>query len=124
MTSMKSDIAILCAALLTVGCASGVGRPDAQIARADASIKQAEQDGARQYGGTEFDAARDKVAEARRLADNGKNAPAAALADQAQADADLAGARARHQTAVKAAAEVQAGTDTLRQEVNRQQATQ
>jgi PBP1b-binding outer membrane lipoprotein LpoB len=124
MTRMKSDIAMLCAALLIVGCASGVGRPDAQIARADASIKQAEQDGARQYSGTEFDAARDKVAEARRLADKGKNAPAGALADQAQADADLAGARARRQTAVKAAAEVQAGTDTLRQEVNRQQVTQ
>ena len=48
----------------------------------------------------------------------------AALADQAQVDADLAGARARHQTAKKAAAEVQAGTETLRQEVNRQQPTQ
>jgi hypothetical protein len=122
--STKSDIAMLCAGLALVGCASNVDRPDAQIARADASISQAEQDGARQYGGTEYDMARDKVAEAKRLADKGKNAPAAALADQAQADADLAGARARHQNAAKAAAEVQAATDTLRQEVTRPQPAQ
>ncbi|MEP7314078.1 MAG: DUF4398 domain-containing protein [Pseudomonadota bacterium] len=123
MIKSKIEIAMLCAGLLTVGCASGIDRPDAQLAKADASIAQAEQDGARQYSGTEFDAARDKVAEAKRLADKGKNAPAAALADQAQADADLAGARARHQTAQKAAAAVQAGTNTLQQEVTRQQGT-
>jgi hypothetical protein len=110
--------ALLAAAALA-GCASSSPRPDEQLARADASVAQADQAGARQYSGTEFDMARDKAKEARRLADKGDNAPARMLAEQSELDAELASATARAKSSQKAAAEVQAGTQTLREETTR-----
>jgi Domain of unknown function (DUF4398) len=110
--------ALLAAAALT-GCASSSPRPDEQLARADASIAQADQAGARQYSGAEFDKARDKAKEARRLADKGDNAPARVMAEQAELDAELAAAASRAKSTQKAAAEVQAGTQTLREETTR-----
>lgn len=110
--------AVLAAAALA-GCASSAPRPDEQLARADASIAQAEQAGARQYSGTEFDSARDKAREARRLADQGDNAEARVLAEQAELDAELAAASSRAKSTQKAAAEVQAATQTLREETAR-----
>ncbi|MEO7774450.1 MAG: DUF4398 domain-containing protein [Steroidobacteraceae bacterium] len=110
--------AILAAAALA-GCASNGPRPDEQIARADASVAQAEQAGARQYSGIDYDKARDKAKEARRLADVGKNDSARMLAEQAELDAEFAAAQARAKTLQKAAAEVAAGTQTLREETTR-----
>jgi hypothetical protein len=121
---MKRSSALAAVALLTPlalsACASKAPRPDAQIARAEASLSQAEQAGARQYAGVEFDAARDKLGEARRRADDGDMAPAAMLAEQARVDADLAAARSRHQAADKSADEVRAATAALREESQRQ----
>lgn len=113
--------ALLVPALLA-GCASKGPRPDAQIARAEASLVQADQAGARQYSGANYDAARDKLSDAKRLAEKGDNTPAAMLADQARVDAELAAASARHAAADKAAKEVRLATETLQQESNRQAA--
>jgi len=95
--------ALLIPAALAAGCASAPPRPEAQLARAEASLTQAEQSGARQYAGVEYDAARDKLGEANRLADKGKTAEALMLADEARADAEFAAAHSRHQAADKAA---------------------
>ncbi len=121
-TRYALGVAVL--ALVSVaGCASGPPRPDEALARAEASVAQAEQAGARTYSGVEFDQSRDKLNNARRLADAGKHAQAAQLAEQAEVDADLAAARSRHATADKAAKEVAAATQTLRDEIKRQQTT-
>jgi hypothetical protein len=112
-------LAALLAVSTLAGCAGGAPRPEEQLARADASVAQAEQAGARQYSGAEFDMARDKAREARRLADKGDNAPARVLAEQAELDAELASAQSRAKASQKAAAEVQAGTQTLREETTR-----
>jgi hypothetical protein len=114
-----ASLAALCAAAALAGCASSGPRPDEQIARADASIAQADQAGARQYSGAEFDMARDKAKEAHRLADKGDNDPARQLAEQAELDAELAAAQSRAKATQKAAAEVQAGTESLREETSR-----
>lgn len=121
--SPKRSIVLASAMLATAlaaGCASKPPRPEAQLARAESSIVTAEQAGARQYAGANYDAARDKLGEAKRLADKGEMGTAAMLADQARVDADLSAARARHAAADKAAAEVRLGTETLQQESNRQ----
>jgi membrane-bound lytic murein transglycosylase len=120
-TRVIAACALLAPALLA-GCASKPPRPEAQLARAEASLVQAEQSGARQYSGMEYDTARDKLGEAKRLADQGKTAPAALLADQARADAEFAAARSRHLAADKAANEVRMGTEALQDETTRQQA--
>lgn len=115
----SATLAALFAVASLAGCASGPPRPEEQLARADASVAQAEQAGARQYSGAEFDLARDKAREARRLADKGDNATARVLAEQAELDAELASAQSRAKTTQKAANEVQAGTQTLREETTR-----
>jgi hypothetical protein len=112
---------LLIPAALAGGCASQPQRPEAQLARAEASLTQAEQAGARQYSGVEYDAARDKIGEAHRLADHGKPGPAGMLADEARVDAEFAAAHSRHQAADKAAKEVRLGTETLQDEANRPQ---
>ena len=119
-TRVITACAIL-APFLVVGCASKPPRPDAQLARAEASLVQAEQAGARQYSGRDYDSARDKLAEAKRLADKGESVPAGMLADQARVDAEVAAAHSRRQAADKAAAEVRLGTESLQDETTRQQ---
>lgn len=113
--------ALLVPLAFAAGCASAPPRPEAQLARAEASLTQAEQSGARQYAGVEYDAARDKLGEANRLADAGKTAQAGMVADQARVDAEFAAARSRHQAADKAAKEVRIATETLQEEAARQQ---
>jgi len=119
--SALAACAMLIPAAFAAGCASGPPRPDAQLARAEASLTQAEQAGARQYAGTEYDAARDKLGEAQRLADKGENAQAGMLADEARVYAEFAAAQSRHASADKAATEVRLATETLQEEARRQQ---
>lgn len=121
--SALAACAVLLPAALTAACASRPPRPDAQLARAEASLQQADQSGARQYSAVDFDAARDKLGEANRLADKGDSNRAAMLAEQARVDADYAAAHARHMTADKAATEVRLATETLQQESQRQQSS-
>ena len=121
LNSAFAACALLIPAALAGGCASAPQRPEAQLARAEASLTQAEQAGARQYSGAEYDAARDKIGNAHRLADKGKSVPAGWLADEARADAEYAAARSRRQAADKAATEVRLGTETLQDEAARPQ---
>jgi hypothetical protein len=120
---MKQQFAWMAALALgataMTGCSSGMPRPEQELARAEASIAQAEQAGARTHAGVAFDAARDKLGEARRLADADKNAQAQRLAQQAEADAEFAAATARQMEAQQAAREVRAGVETLRDETRR-----
>jgi hypothetical protein len=121
----RTRVIAVCALLapaLVAGCASKPPRPEAQLARAEASLVQAEQSGARQYAGPEYDSARDKLGEAKRLADKGDSAVAAQLAEQSRVDAELAAARSRHLAADKAATEVRTATETLQGEATRQSA--
>ena len=119
--SALAACALLIPAAFAAGCASEPPRPEAQLARAESSIAQAEQAGARQYAGADYDAARDKLNQAQRLADQGKTTQAGMMADQARVDAEFAAAQARHASADKAAKEVRLATETLQDETRRQQ---
>jgi hypothetical protein len=107
---------------LSAGCAS-TPRPTAEITRARTLIEQAEKAGAQRYAAVELDQARNKLRLAEAAAEDGKQDEARARANEAAADAELAQARTTSGEAEKAAEEVQRGTETLRQESERKQAT-
>jgi hypothetical protein len=108
---------LLAAALSIAGCAGSPERPTAQIGIAGAAIQQAEQNDAQTHSLPALERARSKLAEAERAADNGDNARALRLAEEATADAELASARAEAATSQAAADEVRASIATLRREV-------
>jgi hypothetical protein len=110
----------ICAALaLTVaGCAS-TPIPNEKIAVAKSSVARAEQSGAPEYAPVEMAAARDKLARAERAAANKDGQPATQLAEQANADAQLAEATAQEHKSHKAAVEFDASMQALRQESQR-----
>ena len=93
--------------------------PAERIAVAKSSLQRAEQSGAPELAPVEMSAARDKLVRAEKaLADHNKVA-ATQLAEQADADAQLAEASAQRQKSRKAAAEFDASMQALRQESSR-----
>src|SRR6202451_1106683 len=100
MLIRQSDLkyAALCAAiaLSAAGCAT-TPIPNEKIAVAKSSVQRAEQAGAPELAPLEMATARDKLARAEKAAADREPVPAAQLADQANADAQLAEATAQQQ---------------------------
>src|SRR5262245_24398113 len=110
-----AKITLLCAAslLALAGCASAP-RQVAESTRAHTLVDQAEQAGAQQFAAADLEAARNKLQQA-----DDKHTDhdlAVRLAQEAAADAEVAAARTRAAKAQQALAQVNAGSDTLRQE--------
>lgn len=112
---LAMSLAILCA------CASSPDRPFQDLARAEASIEQADRSGAQEYGATELDAARDKLAKARAAADSDENVAASRYAKEAALDAELATAITRSRKSELAVEELNRSIETLREEIARNQ---
>ena len=106
-----------CAAIV-VALAACASNPlaDEKIAVAKASVQRAEGSGAPELAPVELAAARDKLARAEQANAAKDIVPAAQLAEQANADAQLAEATAQQQRSHKAALEFDASMATLRQE--------
>jgi hypothetical protein len=102
-------------ALCAAGCAT-TPVPNEKIAVAKSSVQSAEQAGAPELAPVEMAAARDKLARAERAAANHDAVPATELAEQANADARLAEATAQEKHSRKAAMELDASLQALRQE--------
>jgi hypothetical protein len=102
-------------------CATSTDRPYQEIARAEASIEQARQSRAQEFGASELDAAQDKLAKARLAADNNDNLMAARYAKEATLDANLAIAITRNRQAQLSVEELNRSIETLRQEISRNQ---
>jgi len=115
-TSMWMPGAVIAAAVLAVaGCAS-TPIPNEKIALAKASVQRAEQSGAPEFAPVELAAARDKLSRAEKSAAAREAQPATMLAEQANADAQLAEATAMQQRSHKAATEFDASMQALSQE--------
>jgi hypothetical protein len=112
-------------ALGAAGCAS-TPIPNEKVAVAQASVQRAEQAGAVEYAPVEMQAARDKLARAQKAIADHDAQPATQLAEQANVDAQLAEATAQQHRSHKAAQELDASLQTLRQEAgkNTNQSTQ
>jgi hypothetical protein len=113
----KLKSAAVCATVILVaaGCAT-TPPPNEKIAVAKASVQRAEQSGAPELAPVEMAAARDKLTRAEKAAAESKVQPATDLAEQANVDAQLAEATAQEKKSHKAATELDASLQALRQE--------
>lgn len=100
-------------------CASQPDRPEAELARAEASIELAERAGAVEYGASELATAREKLANARAAAERGDRELAKRQAEEAAVDAELAAAISRNREAENAVKEINDSIDALREEIAR-----
>jgi hypothetical protein len=116
-TLLAVSIGALCA---LAGCASTPPRPTEAMTRAESSVQQADQAGARRYDPGMLDESKDKLAQSKAAAERGDTRMAEQLAAQADLDAQLAAATARSKNAQNAAAEVRASIEALRAEMARQ----
>jgi hypothetical protein len=108
-------------ALLALSSAAFAENPIAneKIAVARSSLQRAEQTGAPEFAPLEMAAARDKLARAEKAAADHNKQSATQLAEQADADAQLAEATAQAHKSHKAALEFDASMQQLRQESQR-----
>jgi hypothetical protein len=109
--------ACICA-LIALSSAAFASNPIAneKIAVAKSSLQRAEQTGAPEFAPVEMAAARDKLARAEKAAADHDKQSATQLAEQADADAQLAEATAQAHKSHKAAVEFDASMQQLRQE--------
>jgi hypothetical protein len=112
---------LISAALL--GCANNARVAPAayeqDLARARASIADAERSGAAQFGSAELALAREKLRAAERAAEEGSPERAERLAVEADLDAAVAAAVTRNRQTQVSADEVRAGLRTLEEELRR-----
>lgn len=118
MPRFTPAIAALGGLLAITGCASEP-RPTAELAQAHSLVDQAEQSGAPQFASADLAMARSKLQQADSEA---KGHPELSLrsAQEATADARVAIARTNSAKAQVALRDVNAGTQSLRNETNRQ----
>jgi hypothetical protein len=112
--------ASLCA-MMALSAAAYAGSPITaeKIAVAKSALQRAEQSGAPEFAPVEMAAARDKLSRAEKAAADHNKQSATQLAEQADADAQLAEATALRQKSHKAAMEFDASMLALRQESQR-----
>lgn len=106
---------------LAAGCATPPPPSTEILARAEQSVEQADQAGARRFDPGNLDSAKEKLDRARTAAKKGDQKLAAQLAEQAELDAELAAARGRSASATLAADELRASLEALRSESTRPQ---
>ena len=100
------------------GCAS-IPRPTEQLAASKAAVSNAASAGANEYAPAEMRTAQEKLDRANQAMATKDYKDAKSWAEQAQADAQLATAKARTGKAQKAAATVQEDSRVLRNELDR-----
>ncbi len=107
------------ALLLLAACTSVPPAPAQQLAVSTAAVEQAVSAGAPELAPTEYRAAREKLDRAQAAMTTRDYAQAQMLAEQAQADAQLAITKTRAAKAQKAAASLEEDSRVLREEINR-----
>jgi Domain of unknown function (DUF4398) len=118
MTSIRLGVIALLVSVVAA-CATQQPVPNEALARAEQSVEQADQAGARRFDPGNLDAAKEKLAQARAAAQKGDKRNATLLAEQAELDAELAAAHGRSGSAKIAADELRASLETLRAETTR-----
>jgi len=116
-TTRLGVVAASTALLTLLGCAT---QPVPEVAAARALVSQAEQSDTTQYASADLESARSKLRQAEGYEKNGKPVLAEQLAKESEADSEVGMARTRAIKAEKDLADVNAGTQTLRNESRRQ----
>jgi hypothetical protein len=122
--SLLARFCIGAATLLVLGACSVSQATKDTVARADTRFQQAKQAlGNSEGGAIELQRASDHLQQAKEAVKDGDEKPAQRHAQQAELDVELALAKAQNATARKAASEVQASLQQLRQETQRSTTT-
>jgi hypothetical protein len=120
---MRNVLVGFAATVAASGCAGNSHRGDQayqeEVARAEASIDEAQKLGAVERASTDLNRARAKLNAARKASEEGDKDVARRLAVEADLDADLAAATARNQEMRVAVTEVQESIRTLQDELRR-----
>lgn len=119
VSASKSIGTVFVGLLLLSGCASTPQQPTSDLQAAEQAIASAERARVSDYASVELSDARDKLSAARSAVQEEKMVKAQRLAQQAKADAELASARAEVARARVVNEQMQKGTDTLKQEMQR-----
>ena len=119
---MRNMIFLAIASALGLSACGTEPRQIAELSRAHTLVEQAEQAGAQQFAPADLDSARNKLQQAEQK--HTDDELAARLSQEASIDAQVALARTRAAKAEQALAQVNAGSETLRQETNRPQQPQ
>lgn len=110
--------------VLTMGCSEISEATKERVARSETAVMQAQQAlGSSESGAIELQRARDHLAQAKQAVEKGEDKKAERYAQLAQLDAELAVTKSQSAAARKAADELLASIDTLRQEAQRATAT-
>lgn len=110
---------VLAAVALFLAACATLPPPNEQLAASRAAIESAEQAGAAQAATLELSQAREKLTAAQLAASSNDTERARRLADEALVDAQLAQAKASTARAREGAAQADAATNALREEINR-----
>ena len=117
---MTSRIVLMAATVMCAGgCATQGPQPTQEMTRARTMIEQADRGGAQRYAAADLQRAHDQFSNAERANGQKKYDDARRYAQAAEADAEVATARASASEAQNAAHQVSQGNETLRQESNR-----
>jgi len=113
--------AVTLLAFAALGCASQGPKPTQELTRASTMIQQADKGNAQRYAAADLQKAHDELRSAQSADSDGKYDRARRFAEAAAVDADVAMARGDAGEARQSASQVQKGTDTLRNEADRNQ---
>lgn len=115
----RAVIAMCLAGVVASGCASDPSRADRALARAEASVSQASVPAVQRSQAASLLVAQRKLEEAKQAHSKHRYDDAERLAQQAELEAQLAGAQARAGDAEKAVAEIDRSLSSLRDESTR-----
>lgn len=119
--SMLYTAGIAGAALALSGCASPGNPPTSELQSAENSLQQAVAADAREFEPILLNDAQNKVADAKKLIDQEKYTRAERLLEQAEVDAQLAGARTDTAKAKQAVEEINRNIESMRKQINQSQ---
>ena len=116
---VRIDLIACLLAFGLVACATEGPPPSEELTRARAVVDQADKGGAQRFAAADLQRAHDELSNAEKANAERKFDEARRYAESAEADADVATARASDADAQRAAREVAQGNETLRHEAGR-----
>ena len=116
---LRTDVIACLLGFSLVACATEGPPPSEELTRARAVVEQADRAGAQRFAAADLQRAHDELSNAEKSNAEHKFDEARRYAQSAEADADVATARASDADAQRAAREVAQGNETLRQESGR-----
>jgi hypothetical protein len=116
--SLKIFAGVLLASLALAACSSATPKPDDAMVRAKTAVDQAATAGSAQYAAMDMNSAQSKLQTANDAETKGDYKQARYMAEDAEADAELALAKTQAAKAAEAAKQVRQGDQALQDQVN------